>query len=124
MITIAKRFTFDASHALLACPEGHKCRRLHGHTYEVEVRLRGPIDARGFVVDYDEIAADVGPIIAELDHRHLNDIAGLGDCSSTEVLVRWVFERVKATSVGRFLVAIKIAESSTTWAEVTAEDMP
>ena len=116
MITIAKRFTFDAAHSLPQCGEHHKCSRLHGHTYGVELRLRGELDERGFIVDYDELAAAWAPIHAELDHRLLNDIPGL-ECSSTEVVVRWVFERFAKTSIGKFLVSVRVDESSTTWAE-------
>ena len=33
---ICKTFTFDAAHQLHLLPEGHKCRRMHGHTYRVD----------------------------------------------------------------------------------------
>lgn len=117
MITIAKRFTFDAAHQLHGLPDGHKCKRLHGHTYQVDLKLCGPLDARGFVVDYAEISDAWKGIHDQLDHRYLNDVPGL-DVPSTEVLVQWIAERVKATPIGPFLVAVRVAESSTTWAEV------
>lgn len=120
MITIAKRFHFDAAHRLFTLPESHKCHRLHGHTYEVEIRLAGTIDDRGFIVDYEEIAAAWAPISDELDHRYLNEIRGL-EVPSTEVLVKWIFERLVSTPIGKYLVAVRVAESSTTWAEIDAQ---
>lgn len=114
MVTIAKRFTFDAAHRL-DLPTDHKCSRLHGHTYEVELRVRGELDARGFVVDYEEIAAAFAPVHDELDHRYLNDVPGL-EQPSTEVLVRWIAERLRGKIRG--LVGVRVAESSTTWAEI------
>jgi queuosine biosynthesis protein QueD len=123
MITIAKRFTFDAAHSLLVCPEGHRCRRLHGHTYEVEIRLFGSLDLRGFIVDYEDIAAAWKPIGDRLDHHHLNDIEWLGSASSTERLVLWVFMQLAADrELGRYVSAVRISESSTTWAEMLRGD--
>ncbi len=117
MVTIAKKFTFDAAHRL-DLPTEHKCSRLHGHTYEVELRVRGELDRRGFVVDYEEIAAASANVLDQLDHRYLNDIPGL-EQPSTEVLVRWIAERLRPEIPG--LVSVKVAESSTTWAEYTIE---
>jgi 6-pyruvoyltetrahydropterin/6-carboxytetrahydropterin synthase len=122
MITIAKRFTFDAAHSLPVCPEGHKCRRLHGHTYEVEVRLFGTPDLHGFIVDYDDIAQAWKPIGDQLDHRNLNDIAWLGNASSTERLVQWVFMQLAKSAIGSHVSAVRIFESSTTWAEMLRAD--
>jgi 6-pyruvoyltetrahydropterin/6-carboxytetrahydropterin synthase len=72
--TVSKRFTFEAAHSLPQLPVGHKCRNLHGHSYVVEIHCSGPLDARGFVVDYAEISAAVRPVLDRLDHRNLNDI--------------------------------------------------
>jgi 6-pyruvoyltetrahydropterin/6-carboxytetrahydropterin synthase len=121
MITIAKQFTFDAAHRLLGLPETHKCHRLHGHTYGVEIQLHGVPDDRGFIVDYAELAEAWAPIFEELDHRYLNDIVGLS-VPSTEVLVQWIFERLGASSIGKFISAVKVSESSTTWALLRAGD--
>jgi 6-pyruvoyltetrahydropterin/6-carboxytetrahydropterin synthase len=121
MITIAKRFTFDAAHRLKELPETHKCHRLHGHTYEVEIRLHGVPDDRGFIVDYQEIADAWAPLHEALDHRYLNEVPGLF-IPSTERLVRWIFDRLAVSEIGKYLSAIKVSESSTTWAELTAHD--
>jgi 6-pyruvoyltetrahydropterin/6-carboxytetrahydropterin synthase len=121
MITIAKQFTFDAAHQLCDMPEGHKCRRLHGHTYVVEIQLRGEPDANGILVDYAEIAEAWAPLYAELDHRYLNDIPGLAK-PTTEVLVWWIFDRLVAAKFSPNLYAVRVSESATTWAEIHARD--
>jgi 6-pyruvoyltetrahydropterin/6-carboxytetrahydropterin synthase len=91
---ITKSFTFDAAHWLPEVPEDHKCRRLHGHTYEVIVGLEGELDARlGWVVDYGEVSRAVDPVIRELDHRCLNDISGLEN-PTAEILASWLHARL------------------------------
>jgi 6-pyruvoyltetrahydropterin/6-carboxytetrahydropterin synthase len=123
--TIAKRFTFDAAHHLPTVPPDHKCRRLHGHTYEVEFILSGPVGENGFVVDYADIAAAWQPIFDEIDHRLLNDVPGL-EVPSTENLCAWMFGRLVddgrpgLESLRTCLAKIRIYESSTTWCEMTA----
>lgn len=72
---IFKEFTFDAAHWLPNVPEGHKCRRLHGHTYRVRVSVAGDVDPHtGFVIDFGDLKAKVKPLIDQLDHSLLNDI--------------------------------------------------
>ncbi len=93
---ITKSFSFDAAHWLPEVPEDHKCRRLHGHTYEVVVGLEGEPDPRlGWVVDYGEVSRAVDPVIRELDHHCLNDLPGLGN-PTAENLAAWLFERLAA----------------------------
>lgn len=121
MVKIAKRFTFDAAHCLPRLPAGHKCSRLHGHTYQVEIVLQGEPDDRGFVADYDDIAKAWAPINAVLDHSYLNEITGL-ETPSTEILVGWIFDKLLAAPFASLLYAIRVAESSTTWAEMTARE--
>ena len=74
ILTVGKDFRFEAAHSLPHLPEGHKCRNLHGHSYRFRVEVKGPIDGRGFVVDYAEISEIVDPIVARLDHQNLNDL--------------------------------------------------
>lgn len=78
MFSITKEFSFDAAHWLPYVPEGHKCGRLHGHTYTVIVELAvegGPenLDGMGFVVDYGDLNPIKQHLDAEYDHRNLND---------------------------------------------------
>lgn len=94
---IFKEFTFEAAHRLPAVPPEHKCARLHGHSFRVALHVRGPVDARtGWIMDFADIAAAWQPMHAALDHRYLNEVAGLENPTS-EHLARWIFERVKPT---------------------------
>ena len=91
---ITKAFTFDAAHWLPGVPEDHKCRRLHGHTYQVVVALEGELDPKlGWVVDYGEVSRVVDPVIRELDHYCLNDIPGLEN-PTAEILATWLYRRL------------------------------
>lgn len=93
--TIWHRFRFDAAHQLNRLPEGHKCKRLHGHSYVVELELRGPVDRRGFVADYDDLAIAWAPLHEDLDHYFLNEVPGL-EVPSTEILATWMLCRLRA----------------------------
>jgi len=91
---LCKSFTFESAHWLPTFPEGHKCRRLHGHSFEVEVWVAGDVDpGLGYLVDYGEIKAAIAPVEQELDHRLLNDIDGLENPTS-ELIARWIWERL------------------------------
>lgn len=89
--TIFKDFTFEAAHKLPNVPEGHKCGRLHGHSFNARVELTGDVDnATGWVVDFADVKSALKPTIDALDHHYLNDISGLENPTS-EVLARWLF---------------------------------
>lgn len=120
IVIISKKFDFDAAHFLPNLPDGHKCKRLHGHTYFAELILRGEPDERGFVIDYAEIASAWKPVEALLDHRLLNDIEGL-DTPSTEVLAPFI-ARMLLDSLP-LLHAVRVYESSTTYCEVLVADL-
>lgn len=112
---IAKAFEFDAAHWLPLVADGHKCKRMHGHTYRVEVVCAGELDARGMVVDYAEIEAAWEPLAQRLDHRVLNDVAGLGNPTS-EVLADWIAVSLAVSLPS--LARVRVYESSSTWCEV------
>lgn len=92
-VTVGKEFRFEAAHSLPHLPEGHKCRNLHGHSYRFRVEIEGPVDHRGFVIDYAEIAAVVDPIVASLDHRNLNDL--FAQPTTAENISAWLFRQVE-----------------------------
>lgn len=95
-VRLSKSFTFEAAHSLPCFPEGHKCRRLHGHSFRVEVVVAGDIDpAKGYLIDYGDIKAACAPLRARLDHYHLNEIEGLSNPTS-ELLARWIWDRLRA----------------------------
>lgn len=94
-ISLRKSFTFEAAHALPTFPEGHKCRRLHGHSFRVEVVVSGPLDPeQGYLIDYGDIKAAAEPIIKQLDHYYLNEIPGLENPTS-ELLAVWLWNRLQ-----------------------------
>ncbi len=103
---IFKVFTIEAAHRLPHAPPGHKCARLHGHSFRIEVHVRGePDPLLGWIVDFAEIKAAFQPIHEALDHRYLNEIEGLENPTS-EVLARWVFERLRPRLPGLARVVI------------------
>lgn len=111
MLKIYKDFTFDAAHFLPAVDDGHKCKRLHGHTYRLRLWCSGPANDRGWVIDYADIATAVRPVLDALDHRLLNDIPGLEN-PTTENLAPWIYARLKPALPP--LTRVEVAESSTT----------
>ncbi|MEV0129711.1 6-carboxytetrahydropterin synthase QueD [Dactylosporangium sp. NPDC050688] len=93
---IYREFTFEAAHRLPRVPEGHKCGRLHGHSYRLEVHVQGDVDPdTGWLMDFADIKAAVAPVVAELDHRYLNELPGLENPTS-ENLARWTWHRLAA----------------------------
>jgi 6-pyruvoyltetrahydropterin/6-carboxytetrahydropterin synthase len=97
---IFNRFSLEAARRLPRLPEDHPCSRLHGHSFQVEVHVAGPIDPdRGWVIDFADIQRAWQPIHAALDHRCLNDIAGLENPTS-EHLARWIWSRLKPALPG------------------------
>ena len=92
---IFKEFTFESAHRLPFVPEGHKCGRLHGHSFKVAIHLSGDIDpATGWIRDFSEIKAIFKPLYEQLDHNYLNDIPGLENPTS-EVLAKWIWQQLK-----------------------------
>ena len=91
---IFKEFTFEAAHRLPNVPPGHKCARLHGHSYSVAVHISGPVgDDTGWVRDFADLSGAMRPVLDQLDHYYLNDIEGL-DNPTSEVLARWIWVRL------------------------------
>jgi len=62
MMEIRKAFTIEAAHRLPNLPASHKCARLHGHSFNVEVAVRGPMDPeKGWIMDYGDIKRRSSP---------------------------------------------------------------
>ena len=112
---ISQAFKFEAAHRLPNVPETHRCRRLHGHSYRVEVRLQGPVDPHtGFVVDFFELEAAFAGVTDALDHRCLNDVAGLENPTAENIAV-WIWDRLNAKLSG--LALVRVYETTECWAE-------
>lgn len=114
MYTISKTFTFDAAHQLAHLPPGHKCARLHGHTYRVKLTLQAEdLDANGFVVDFTDLVEFKVYIQEYLDHRNLNDVCPYR--TTAENLACWLFD--VCGDKWPQLVAVAVSETPNTWAE-------
>jgi 6-pyruvoyltetrahydropterin/6-carboxytetrahydropterin synthase len=119
VVEIEKSFRFEAAHRLPKVPADHKCARLHGHSFRVVVRVRGPIDAdKGWLVDFADLEAAWRPLYEQLDHRCLNDVEGLENPTS-ELLALWLLERfhVDGVTVHSVYVAETCRSACTVYAD-------
>ena len=102
-------FTFEAAHRLPHVPPDHKCQRLHGHSFVVDLIIEGPVDpVLGWVMDFGEIKKAAQPIRKALDHYYLNEIPGLENPTS-ENLAIWIWNRVY--SLLPLLSAVRVRET-------------
>jgi 6-pyruvoyltetrahydropterin/6-carboxytetrahydropterin synthase len=94
-VEIFKEFTFESAHRLPHVRPGHKCGRLHGHSFRVEIHVRGDVDGNtGWIMDFADIKAAFNPLYEQLDHNYLNEIDGLSNPTS-EVLAQWIWNRLQ-----------------------------
>jgi 6-pyruvoyltetrahydropterin/6-carboxytetrahydropterin synthase len=104
---VFKEFTFEAAHRLPNVAPDHKCARLHGHSFRVEVHVAGPVgEDTGWVLDFADIERAAAPVRDQLDHRYLNEIAGLENPTS-EVLAVWIWERIAASLPGLHTIVVR-----------------
>ncbi len=104
---IFKEFTLESAHRLPHVPVGHKCGRIHGHSFRIAVHVSGPVgDTTGWVMDFADIKAAFAPIDAMLDHHYLNDVPGLENPTS-EHLAIWIWERLAPKLDGLSQVVIR-----------------
>jgi 6-pyruvoyltetrahydropterin/6-carboxytetrahydropterin synthase len=116
---IFREFTFEAAHRLPNVPAGHKCARLHGHSYRIELHVSGPVgDDTGWVMDFGDVSKAFAPIRDLLDHYYLNDIDGLANPTS-EVLARWIWDRLAAALP---LSSVVVRETCTSGCVYRGED--
>jgi 6-pyruvoyltetrahydropterin/6-carboxytetrahydropterin synthase len=94
-IELRKTFQFEAAHKLPNVPADHKCARLHGHSFRVEVVVAGECDPKmGWLMDYADVSEAFKPLLDQLDHYYLNEIPGLENATS-EMLAKWIWDRLK-----------------------------
>lgn len=108
---LRKTYQFEAAHSLPLLPETHKCRRLHGHSFKVEIVVTGELDPRlGWVMDYADITRAFRPIWERLDHYHLNEVPGLENPTSENIAL-WIWRELKPSLP--LLTCVEIAETCT-----------
>lgn len=116
---IQKTFSIEAAHRLPHVPEGHKCARLHGHSFRITLHVSGEVDPKlGWIVDFAELTRAFAPLHAILDHQYLNEVPGL-DNPTSENLARFVLLRVQLPQ-GK-LAAVSVEETCTSRCIVYAD---
>ena len=96
-VRLVHEFRFEAAHRLPGVPHGHKCARLHGHSFRVELAVFGPVnETTGWLIDFQTLYDAWKPLHDLLDHHYLNEIPGLENPTS-ELLSRWIWRRMKPT---------------------------
>lgn len=126
-VLVSKEFTFDSAHHL-HCYEG-KCKSLHGHTYKLQVIMRGKVDERGITIDFADIKRIAkARILDRLDHRYLNEVLPLMN-TTAENMVVWMYEQLREALVSEGLYPavrvdeVRLWETPTSYAAVTARLM-
>lgn len=114
--TITRRYHFEAAHWLPKVAESHKCRRVHGHNYLIDITIMDQVKADGFLIDFWDLDKLVQPIIDRIDHRTLNDIYGLQN-PTAELIAGWFLDQLADHSVSR----VRVFETPDCWAEVNME---
>ena len=114
-VALTRTIDFEAAHWLPTFPEGHKCRRLHGHSFKVDIVVEGEMDpALGYLMDFGQIKRIVQPVRDQLDHYLLNDIKGLEN-PTAEMLAKWIYDRLKSELP--LLSLVRVRETCTSAAE-------
>ncbi len=94
-VRLVHEFKFESAHRLPKVPAGHKCARLHGHSFKVELTVAGPVNPEtGWFIDFSDLMDLWAPLHALLDHNYLNDVPGLENPTS-EILSKWIWDRLK-----------------------------
>ena len=110
-VRLTKDFTFEAAQTLPCVPDDHKCRRMHGHSFKVEISVEGEVDPKtGWFYDHALIGRAMKPLIDALDHSYLNEIAGLEN-PTIENMCAWFWEKLSPQLTG--LIEIVLHETPT-----------
>ncbi len=110
-VEVYKEFTIDCAHSLPHVPDDHKCKNVHGHTYKIRVVAEGELHpSLGWVLDFADLKAAFQPVKDALDHRYLNDIAGLEN-PTAEMIAVWIWDKLYPEIPG--LKEIGVSETPT-----------
>lgn len=104
IVELSREFTYEAAHWLPTVPAGHQCARMHGHSYHLTVRIRGPIRPDGFVMDFADIKEAAAPLIEQLDHHTLNDVLPV---PTVEWQLVWIWDRLAPVLPGLYELALR-----------------
>ena len=108
---LTKVFYFESAQVLPKVPAGHKCGKMHGHSFKVEVSIEGEVNPQtGWVYDHAVISEAMKPLIEQLDHACLNDIPGLEN-PTIELMAAWFWDQLAGPCPG--LCEIVIHETPT-----------
>jgi len=114
---IFKDFTFESAHRLPNLPSTHKCSRLHGHTFQVRLYVKGQVTGeQGWLMDFADIESVFAPVLDQIDHRYLNEVEGLSNPTS-EVIAIWIWDRLVSKLPG--LSRVQVMENCTSGCEFT-----
>ncbi|WP_028606009.1 6-carboxytetrahydropterin synthase [Ottowia thiooxydans] len=95
---LSQKFFFDAAHTLRREIEAEPSRRIHGHTYQVEVGIVGTKnEATGMVFDLGFLRRDIAVLRDELDHRMLDEVIGLGT-PTLENICLYISQRLQSSA--------------------------
>ncbi len=88
---ITKSFAFDSAHNLIRYKG--KCEKLHGHTYRLDVTVRGKLSKDDMVIDFVDLKNIVkNNVIKFLDHSYLNDLI---EQPSAENIAFWIWSKLE-----------------------------
>ena len=116
--SITRRYRFAAAHFLPKVPDGHKCKRMHGHNYELEVTIIDDVSQSGFIIDFWDLDKIISQLIELVDHRTLNDIDGLEN-PTAELIAEWFVSKIMTHWPELGLNRVRIYEERDCWADVS-----
>lgn len=106
-IEVFREFVIESARRLPYLPANHPCAAMHGHTFRIQIYVQGPIQCEaGWVMDFADLDRHVQALRGELDHRVLNEVAGLEN-PTTELLARWIWQRLQPSVPGLSRIVIQ-----------------
>lgn len=109
---LKQHFQIESARFLPQLPSSHPCSRMHGHSFKIVLTLIGDLDPKlGWVIDYNEIALKMKPLLEKIDHRILNEVEGLENPTS-ELLAKWLYDNARKELP--MLTKVSVAETPLT----------